>query len=64
MEEGGIASFVVKDLGQALALQMCPEQSQALQDVKNSQPLPVGRRKGPIFFLDEPLPGAPRHMFV
>ena len=42
---------------------MCPDQSQAFKEVNNSQAFTVGRRKKwPIFFLEEPLPGAPRHV--
>ena len=33
-----------------------------LQKVNNSQSFTVGRKKWPIFFLDQPLPGAPRHV--
>ena len=42
--------FFVKDLGLALALKMCPEQSQALNEVNNSQAFTVGRKKWPIVF--------------
>ena len=64
MEEGDIASFVVKELGLTLAPETCPDQSQAFKEVKNSQAFTVGRKNIyiPIFFLDEPLPGAPGHV--
>ena len=61
MEEGDTASFFVKDLGLALAPKMCPDQSQAFKEVNNSRAFTVGRKKN-IFFLDEPLPGAPKHI--
>ena len=55
--------FFVKDLGRALATKMCPDQSQTFEEVNNSQAFTVGRRQNdPFFFLDEPLPGAPRHV--
>ena len=60
-EEGGIASFFGKVLGLVLAPKMCPHQSQGFKEVNISQAFTVGRRKNAIFFLDEPLPGAPRH---
>ena len=60
MEEGDKASFFVKDLGLVLAPKMCPDQSQAFKEVKNSQAFTVGRKKNTPFF--EPLPGAPRHV--
>ena len=62
MEEGDIASFFVKDLGLALAPKMCPDQSQAFKEVNNSRAFTVGRRKKRTFFLDEPVPGAPRYV--
>ena len=63
MKEGDTASFFVKDLGLALAPKMCPDQSQAFKEVNNSQAFTVGRKKNvPFFFLDQPLPGAPRHV--
>ena len=62
MEEGDIASFFVEDLGLALAPKRCPDQSQAFKEVNNSEAFTVGRKKTPIFFLDEPLPGARRHV--
>ena len=52
------ASFA-KDPGPALAPKMCPNQSQALKDVNDSQAFTVGRKN--TFFLNEPLPGIPRH---
>ena len=54
MEEGEIASFYVEDLGLALALKMCPDQSQAFEGVNNSLAFTVGRQKMTFFFLDEP----------
>ena len=58
-----MASFFVKGLGLALATKMCPDQSQAFKEVNNSQAFIVGReKKRPIFFLDETLPGVPRHV--
>ena len=63
MDDGDIAIFFVKDLGLALAPKMCPDQSQAFKEVNNSQAFTVGRKTNdPSFFLDEPLPGAPRHV--
>ena len=62
MEEGDIASFVVKDLGLAPAPKMCPEQSQSFKEVNNIQAFTVGRNKMAPYLLDEPLPGAPRHV--
>ena len=43
---------------------MCPDQSQAFKEVNNSQAFTVGRKKipGTVFFLNEPLPGAPSHV--
>ena len=61
MEEGDIASFLVKDLGLALSPKMCPDQSQAFEGQYNSQAFTVGI-KTILFFLEEPLPGAPRHV--
>ena len=55
-------TFFVKDLGLALAPTMCPDQSQAVKEVNNSQAFTVGRKKNGPFLLDEPLPGAPRHV--
>ena len=57
-----IAIFVVEDLGLALAPKMCPDQSQAFKEVNNGQGFTVGRKKMTIFFLDGPLPRAPRHV--
>ena len=37
MEEGDRASFVVKDLGLALAPKICPDRSKAFKEVNNSQ---------------------------
>ena len=63
MEEGDIASFFVEGLGLPLAPKMCPDQSPAFKEVNNSQAFTVGRKENdPFFFLDEPLPGAPRHV--
>ena len=67
MEEGDIASSFVKDLGLALAPKMCPDQLQAFKEVNNSQGIYRRKKKNdPFFFwtsfLDEPLPGAPRHV--
>ena len=62
MKEGVIACFFVKDLGLALAPKVCPGQSQALKKVNNSQAFTVGRKTSDPFFLDEPLPGASRHV--
>ena len=63
VEEGDIASFFVMDLGLALAPKMCLDQSQAFNEVNNRQAFTV-RKNYPLFFLDEPLPGAPRHVFT
>ena len=57
-----LANFFVKDLGLALAPKMCPDQSQAFKEVNNSQAFTVGRKKMSLFFLGEPLPGAPSHV--
>ena len=59
-----MAFFFVTDLGLALAPKMCPDQSQAFTEASNSQSFTVGRKEKMtrIFFLDEPLPGAPRHV--
>ena len=48
----------------ALAPKMCPDKSQAFKEVSSSQAVTVGSKKSePIFFfLDEPFPGAPRHV--
>ena len=40
-----MASFFVKDLGLALALKMCPDQSQAFKVVINSQEFTVGSKQ-------------------
>ena len=61
MEEGHIASFFFKDLGLALASKMCPDQSQALNEVDNGQAFTAGRKNISIF-PNEPLTGAPRHV--
>ena len=56
-------SFFVEDLGLALTLKMCPDQSQAFKEaIKHSQAFTMGRKKHDPFFLDDPLPGAPRHV--
>ena len=52
MEEGDISSFFAKDLGLALVPKMCPNQSQAIKEVNNSQAFTVGRKKNdPIPFF-------------
>ena len=58
MEEGDIARSFFKSLGLVLAPKVYLDQSQAFKEV-NSQ---AGRKKRPIFFPDDPLPGAPRHV--
>ena len=45
MEEGGITTFFVKDLGLALAPKMRPDQSQTFKEVNNSPAFTVGRKK-------------------
>ena len=40
-----MAIFFVEDLGLALAPKMCPDQSQALKEVNNSQAFTTGREK-------------------
>ena len=46
-----------------LALNMCPDQSQAFKEVNTSQAFTVGKKKkGYPFFLNDPRPGAPRHV--
>ena len=63
MEEGDRASFFVKDIGPALAPKMCPDLSQAFEEVNNSQAFTLGKKSnGPFLFVDEPLPDAPRHV--
>ena len=52
--------FSTKDLGLALAPKICPDQSQAFKEVNDSQAFP--QEKKHTFFLNEPLPGAPRHV--
>ena len=53
----------VKDLGLALASKMRPDKSQAFKEVNNSQAIPQEETIfSPNFFLNEPLPGAPRHV--
>ena len=47
--------FFAKDLG---PVKMCPDQSQAFNEVNNSQAFTVGRKNND----PEPLPGAPRHV--
>ena len=55
--------FFVKDLGLALALKMCPDQPQAFEEVNKSQAFTVvGRMIFTHFFLNESVPGAPRHV--
>ena len=44
------ASFFVKGLGLALAPKMCPDQSQAVKAVTNSQAFTVGRKLRNLFF--------------
>ena len=61
MEDGDVTSFFVDDLGLALAPNMCPDQSQAFEEVTTCQAFTTGRKKAPILFMNEPLPGAPRH---
>ena len=61
MEEVDLTSFFVKEPGLTLALKMCPNHSQAFEEVNNSQAFTVGKTKITLFFSDEPLPGAPRH---
>ena len=45
---------------------MCPDLSHAFKEVNNSQAFTVRRKKKkrPVIFLDEPVPGAPRHVFT
>ena len=67
VEEGDIEPFFsVKDLGLALAPKMCPDQSQTFKEMNNSQAFTAGKKKIkpflPIFTLNKPLPGAPRHV--
>ena len=58
--------FLVKDLGLALAPKTCPDQSEALKEVNNShnnsRAFTVTRKNITHFLLNEPLPGAPRHV--
>ena len=63
MEEGDITIFFAKDLGLAVEPNMCPDQSQAFKEVNNSPAFTVLFCFLPIFFLNEPLPGAPRHVW-
>ena len=52
MEEGDLASFLVNDLGLVLAPKICPDQSQAFDEVSNSQAFTVvGRKKMTVFFF-------------
>ena len=61
MEEGDIASFFVEGLGLALAPKTCPDQSQAFEEVNSSQAFPWQENFfSPFFFLNEPLPDAPK----
>ena len=63
MEEGDVASFFVKHLGLPLAPKMYPDQSQAFKEVNNSQAFTAEEKiNGPLFFLEEPFSGAPRHV--
>ena len=59
-----VASLFVRDPGLALVAKMCPDQSQAFKEVKNSLAFTIGRKKILVtnFFLDEPFPGVPRHV--
>ena len=58
-----IARFFVKDLGLALAPKVCPDESQASKEVNISQAFTATEEKKiSFFFLDEPPPGAPRHV--
>ena len=58
-----VVSLFVKNLELALAPKMCPDQSQAFEEVNNSQAFTVGRKhQFPIFFRTIPLPGAPKHV--
>ena len=63
MEEGDIASFFVKDL--RLALFSAENVPRPIRGLQRSIAVRRFRRRKtfffPIFFLDEPLPGAPRH---
>ena len=53
-----IASILVKDLGLALAPNMCPDQSQAFKEVNNSQAFQEEENLYiSHFFLNKPLPG-------
>ena len=45
-----IASFFVDDPEMALPPKMCPNQSPAFTEVKNSQALAVGKKKNAIIF--------------
>ena len=64
LEEGDIiTTFFVKDLGLVLAPKTCPDQSHALKEVNNSRVF-TARRKNDTFFLNEPLPGAPRQVLT
>ena len=52
MEEGDVARFFAKDQGLVLAPKMCLDQSQAFEEVNNSQEFTVGRKKiGSSFFF-------------
>ena len=51
--------FFVEDLGLALAPKMRPEQSQAFKEVNNRKAFDAARGKKK--YLNELLPGAPRH---
>ena len=62
IEKGDISNFVVKDLGLALTPKMRPDQSQAFIEINASQAFTVARKQSTHFFLNKPLPGAPRHV--
>ena len=50
MEEVDLTSFFVKEPGLTLALKMCPNHSQAFEEVNNSQAFTVGKTKITLFF--------------
>ena len=53
----------VTDLGLVLALPMCPDQSQALNEFNSSQAFTARRKTSDTFhYLGQLLPGAPRHV--
>ena len=49
-------------LGLALTPEMCTDQSQTFKQVNNSQAVTAWKKKKTIYFLNGPLPGAPRHV--